>query len=71
MNEYSRILIEEYCISHNSKKSRHLWELLDLSYSLEREPTDDDAIFLEKVIQSERNSELKEALKDLDEHLFR
>jgi hypothetical protein len=32
---------------------------------LEREPTDDDAIFLEKVIQSERNSELKEALKDL------
>ncbi len=71
MNEYSRILIEEYCMSHNSKKSRHLWELLDLSYQVGSEPTDDDAIFLEKVIQSERNSELKEALKDLDGYLFR
>lgn len=70
MNEYSRILIEEYCISHNSKKSRRLSDLLDLSYSFEREPTDDDAIFLEKAIQSERNSELKEALSDLDEYLF-
>jgi hypothetical protein len=33
-------------------------------------PTDDDAIFLEKAIRSEMNSELKEALQDLDDYLF-
>ena len=70
MNEYSRILIEQYCMEHNSKKSRQLWDLLDLSYSMETEPTDEDAVFLEKVIRSEKNSELKEALQDLDEFLF-
>lgn len=57
-------------MEHNSKKSRQLWDLLDLSYSLEAEPTDEDAIFLERVIRSEKNPELKEALQDLDEFLF-
>lgn len=70
MQEYSRILIEEYCINHNSKKSRQLEELLELSYSLETEPTEEDAIFLEKVIRSEKNPELKATLEDLDEFLF-
>ncbi len=70
MNEYSRILIEQYCMDHNSKKSRHLWALLDLSYGMAIEPADADAIFLEKIIHSEKNPEFKDALEDLDEFLF-
>lgn len=27
MDEYSRILIEEYCMNHNSEKSRRLFKL--------------------------------------------
>ena len=51
MREYSRILIEEYCMSHpKAKKSAMLWDLVELSYSLECEPTEEDAIFLEKTI---------------------
>lgn len=70
MDEYSRILIEEYCMNHKSKKSSQLLELLELSYSMETEPTDEDAIFLERRIRVEKNAELKEALEDLDEFLF-
>lgn len=70
MDEYSRILIEEYCIKHNSKKSHQLRELVELSYDMETEPTDEDAVFLEKVIHKEKNQELKEALQDLDKYLF-
>lgn len=70
MDEYSRILIEQYCVSHKSKKSGRLWELLELSYCMETEPTDEDAIFLEKSIRSEKKIELKEALQELDEFLF-
>jgi len=65
MDEYSRILIERYCMSHNSAKSRRLFELVRLS-----EGTDADAIFLEKAIRNEKNSELKAALEDLDSYLF-
>lgn len=71
MREYSRILIEEYCMSHpKTKKSAMLWDLVELSYSLECEPTEEDAIFLEKTIAREKKPELKEALEDLDEFLF-
>jgi len=70
MEEYSRIVIEQYCMSHKSKKSRRLQELLDMSYNMESEPDDCDAIFLEKVIDSEKNAEMKEALIDLDDFLF-
>jgi hypothetical protein len=70
MDEYSRIVIEQYCMSHKSKKSRRLQELLDMSYNMESEPDDCDAIFLEKVIDSEKNAEMKEALIDLDDFLF-
>ena len=70
MDEYSRILIEQYCASNKSKKSGHLWDLLELSYNMETEPTNEDAIFLEKTIRTEKNPELKEALQDLDEFLF-
>ncbi len=70
MREMSRILIEEYCWSHNTAKSRRLQELVELSYDITAEGTDDDAIFLERAIQREKDPELKSALEDLDEFLF-
>lgn len=71
MYEYSRIIIEEYCRTHpKTKKSAFLWDLLELSYSMECEPDDWEAIQLEKYISTERNKELREALMDLDEFLF-
>ena len=66
MDEYSRILIEEYCTSHNSAKSRRLMKLLNKSYNIESEMTDAEAIFLEKAIDSEKDEELREALQELD-----
>ena len=50
MQEYSRILIEMYCMEHNSAKSRRLRKLVEMSYDLSAVGTDSDAIFLEKVI---------------------
>ena len=70
MDEFSRMLIEEYCMKHSSKKSLRLRELINLSYDMEAEPTDDDAVFLENTIRSEKNIELKEALQELDDFLF-
>ncbi len=70
MEEYSRILIEEYCNKHNSKKSRWLAELVEMSYDLYAEATDADAIFLEGLIEKEKDPKLREAIKDLDDFLF-
>lgn len=70
MEEYSRIIIEEYCRTHRSKKSQRLAELVEMSYDLYAEGTDDDAIFLEETIRKEKNEELKEALIDLDGFIF-
>ncbi len=70
MNEYSRIIIEEYCSTHpKTKKSKILGELLRVSYHLESEPDDWEMIELSKIIARETNQELKEALIDLDEFL--
>ena len=68
MHEYSRILIEEYCFAHKTKKAKILSRLVEMSYDLSTE--DADAIDLERLIQRERNPELKEALIDLDDFLF-
>ncbi len=70
MQEYSRILIEEYCMTHNSAKNRRLQKLVKMSYDLYAEGTEGDAIFLEKAIDQELDEELKEALQDLDDFLF-
>ena len=70
MQEYSRILIERYCMEHNSAKSRRLQKLVEMSYDLSAVGTDSDAIFLEKVIEQGKDSELKEAFEDLDDYLF-
>ena len=70
MHEYSRILIEEYCFTHKTKKAEILSRLVEMSCVLSAEDTDADAIDLERLIQRERNPELKEALIDLDDFLF-
>lgn len=70
MHEYSRILIEEYCFTHKTKKAEILSRLVEMSYDLSAEDTDADAIDLERLIQRERDPELKEALIDLDDFLF-
>lgn len=70
MHEYSRILIEEYCFTHKTKKAEILSRLVEMSYDLSAEGSDADAIDLERLIQRERNPELKEALIDLEDFLF-
>lgn len=70
MQEYSRILIEDYYMSHDSAKSRRLEKLVKMSYDMYAEGRDSDAVFLEKAINQEKNLELKKALEDLDNFLF-
>ena len=71
MEEYSRIVIEEYCRAHRkTKKSAFLCYLVALSYTMECEPEDWEGIQLERYIAREKNPELKEALEDLNEFLF-
>ena len=70
MEEYSRMLIEEYCMEHDSKKSRRLEKLVKMSYDMFAEGKESDALFLEKCIGEEENLELKAALEDLDGFLF-
>lgn len=55
MQEYSRILIEEYCISHQkTKKAALLRDLLELSYTMECEPEEYEMLQLEKLIAREK-----------------
>ena len=70
MQEYSRIIIEEYCRTHNSKKSTQLASLVEMSYDLYCEGTDNDAIILDRLISQEKNAELKEAIMDLRDFIF-
>lgn len=67
MQEYSRILIEEYCMSHSkTKKATFLWDMVQKSYDIAYEPEDCEILYLEELISRERNQELKTALQDLD-----
>ncbi len=70
MDEYSRIVIEQYCKTHHSNRSARIARLLEMSYSIDAFGTDGDALFLEQAIERERNPELREALEDLDDFLF-
>lgn len=70
MPEYSRILIEQYCMEHpKTKKAVFLWEMVQMSYDISCEPTDSQMIYLSQLIRRERNPELKEALQDLDDFM--
>ena len=66
MDEYSRILIEQYCMDHSSAKSRRLQKLVEKSYDITAQYTDADGIFIEKMIDQEQDSGLKKALEDSD-----
>ena len=67
MQEYSGILIEEYCMSHSkTKKATFLWDMVQKSYDIAYEPEDCELLYLEELISRERNQELKTALQDLD-----
>ena len=70
MEEYSRILIEEYCTNHNSAKSRRLRKLVEKSYNIYSQFTESDGFFIERCIEEEADSEFKEALEDLDKFMF-
>ena len=71
MDEYSRVLIEKYCRKHpKTKKERILSQLIEMSYDFACEPSDSDAIELEKIIEDEHDPELREAFEELDEFLF-
>ena len=70
MDEYSRILIEEYCMNHDSAKSKRLYKLVQKSYDINAEFTEGDGLFMEKVISQEENAQLKEAFEDLDNFMF-
>ena len=55
MDEYSRILIEQYCMDHSSAKSRRLQKLVEKSYDITAQYTDADGIFIEKMIDQEQD----------------
>ncbi|MFI3173433.1 MAG: hypothetical protein R3Y58_13855 [Eubacteriales bacterium] len=70
MPEYSRILIEEYCMNHpRTKKAVFLADMVQKSYDMAYEPEDCELLYLEQLISRERNSELKRALEDLDDFM--
>lgn len=70
MPEYSRILIEQYCMKHSeTKKAKFLWEIVQMSYDLDCEIDNPDLLYLKQLISREKNPELKQALEDLDDFL--
>ena len=70
MRELSRMIIEEYCETHNTKKSKQLSRLVEMSYDLYCEGTDEDDVILCDLIDREKNEELKEAIIDLQDFIF-
>lgn len=71
MPEYSRILIEEYCMSHSqTKKTKFLWDMVQKSYDMYYEPDDYEILYLEQLIPREKDPKLKEALQDLDDFML-
>lgn len=70
MPEYSRILIENYCMTHRkSKKTTFLWDMVYKSYDIAYEPEDGEILYLEQLISREKDPELKTALQDLDDFM--
>ena len=70
MDEYSRIIIEEYCMNHpKTKKADFLWKLVHMSYDVACEPASWQLMHLSQLISRERNPELRKALEDLDEFM--
>ena len=70
MDEYSRILIEDYCRNNDTAKSKRLYRLVRKSYDLSSSYTDGDGAFIDKLIAEEDDKSLKEALEDLMKFMF-
>ena len=68
MDEYSRIVIENYCFSHDTQKSKFLNKMVKISYTA-KIPSDADMNRLSRYIEHEDDEALLEALKDLDAFL--
>lgn len=68
MDEYSRIIIENYCLTHASAKSKFLNKMVKMSYTA-KIPSDADMIRLSRYIEQEEDEELLESLKELDDFL--
>ncbi|MDD7389180.1 MAG: hypothetical protein PUG60_05890 [Lachnospiraceae bacterium] len=70
MQEYSRIVIEEYCRKNpKTKKAAFLSEMVEMSYNVWCEPSDWQMMHLSQLIGRERNPELQEALEDLEDFM--
>lgn len=66
MEEYSRIVIEEYCRTHRrTKKSAFLWDLVELSYTMECEPEDWEGIQLERLHSPGEKSRIESGARRL------
>ena len=70
MSEYSRIIIERYCETHKTKKAIFLAKLVEMSYNIEAVGTEADSLYLERLIEREKDPQLKEAMEELDDFLF-
>ena len=68
MDEYSRIVIENYCFSHDTPKSKFPNKMVKMSETA-KIPSDADMNRLSRYIEQENDEELLEALKDLDAFL--
>lgn len=61
----------EYCYTHKTKKAEALKYFLRMADDLGYEGSDEEALYLEHLINAERNPKMKEALQELDKWLFR
>ncbi len=68
MDMYSQIVIENYCSTHKTQKASFLRKMLKCAEYMDI-PDDAEMLRLAKYIEQERDDELREALKDLDEYL--
>ena len=68
MDTYSQIVIENYCMTHKTKKATFLRKMLKYAENMEM-PDDAEMMRLAKYIEQERDEELREALKNLDDYL--
>lgn len=68
MDTYSQIVIENYCMTHKTKKASFFRKMLKYAENMDM-PDDAEMMRLAKYIEQERDEELREALEDLDTYL--
>lgn len=70
MQENLRILLKEYCETHNNRRNREIRRIINLSYILSVKPFESDAQLLQNAIEQEKDPQIKAALMDLNEFMF-